>query len=62
MEEKAKRERDDMRKQMLVGVDFLGHRDDMKIYMASSKGKWRACWERFKVFFNRIIPLGKDVK
>jgi hypothetical protein len=38
MDEKSKKERDDMRKQMLIGVDFLGQKDEMKVFMASKKG------------------------
>jgi len=50
MEEKAKREREEMRKQMLVGVDFLGQKDDLKIYMASQKGRCSYCWQKTKIF------------
>lgn len=62
MEERARKEREDMRRQMLVGVDFLGQKDDMKIYMASKKGKCRVCWMKFKICVNRFLPLGKKVK
>jgi hypothetical protein len=35
MEEKARREREEMRRQMLGGVDFLGQKDEMRIYLAA---------------------------
>ena len=34
MEEKARREREDMRRQMFVGVDYIGQGDDIKIFLA----------------------------
>ncbi len=63
MEEKAKRERDEMRRQMLVGVDFLGQKEDMKIL--SSEGKANqclVCLTKFKNCINYFIPLSKAVK
>ena len=62
MEEKAKREREDMKRQMMVGVDFLGQKDDMKIYMASQTGRCRLCLEKTKIFFNKMMPLNKSIK
>lgn len=46
----------------MVGVDFLGQKDEMKIYMAAKKGRCGACLQRTKIILNRLIPLGKVVK
>jgi hypothetical protein len=35
MEEKAKREREEMRRQVLVGIDFVGQKDDLRILLAA---------------------------
>eukprot|EP00347_Sterkiella_histriomuscorum_P001018 403373654 len=61
MEEKARREREEMKRQVLIGIDFVGQKDDLKILIASQKGKCRACLERTKIFTRKLIPLTKDI-
>lgn len=44
LEEKAKREREELRRQLFVGVDYIGQGDDIKIFIAEQRGPLAVAW------------------
>jgi hypothetical protein len=61
MEDKEKRERDEMRKQIIHGVDYVGQKDYFKVFMGKRKGQCAHCLDKTKEFLEKLYPLRKDI-
>lgn len=61
LEEKRRREREEMRRQLFVGIDFLGG-SQLKVSKNSSNRCWDLTKKRFYQFFDLITPHRDDVK
>lgn len=61
LEEKRRREREEMRRQLFVGIDFLGG-SQLKVSKNSSTRCWDLTKKRFYQFFDVITPHRDDIK
>jgi hypothetical protein len=61
LEEKARKEREEMKRQLLLGLEFSsgGQKDDMRIFLAQQKGTWATIVLRINLFIEAITPLNK---
>lgn len=61
LEEKERKEREEMRKQIIHGVDFVGQKDFFKILQGKNQNGCTRCLRRTYIFFLKLYPLRTDL-
>jgi hypothetical protein len=63
LEQKAQKEREEMKRMLLMGMDAAGGRgDDLRILMASQKGACASCLLRMRLFFEKLTPFTSEIR
>ncbi len=61
LEEKRRKEREEMRRQLFIGVDFLGG-GQLKVNQSTSRRCWEVVKDKILKFFDTVAPHKDDLK